>query len=769
MVVGTNPGPFTERCHNKRIVSSSSLSLPDMDPVDRQYALLARSAARALVRPVALTLAALYGVFSTAHMILWAGRAGTTMAAWAAVSAVFFLTSALGYDSRLVRRHPHGTLGAFSFVALSNALLHLALRGDPTQTTNVALIFLGVSALIFHTPTFVSVLATGLVAWAGIGAAWSFADPYWIHYGFGMISATIVASLIYQGRNHFVRRAARLEAEGKEREERIRASRRRFEQLFSASPGIICIHDLAGYILNANAAGAAAVGIPRDRLVGMNIGPFLLNNNREVPKEYLETLAREGHASGVITVEGTDGTLRRWKYRSTLFRDPLQEDFVVASALDVTELEEAREDLARAKGVLERTVGERTLALREANRRLEIELEERNRMEEELRQKHKLEALGRLAGGIAHEFNNILTVLTGNLELALDEARSGELPVESLEEVQSATERATNLVSQILAFSRMDQATHTLFDATTFLHETVDSLRANLPPEVEIALHAQGELGRLRGSRSQLRQVLGNLVRNSSQAMEEGGQIRIQASTFRATALESARVDIPEGTHCLRVQVSDNGKGIPYQDQDRVFDPFFGTREVGEGVGLGLSVAHGITRSHGGDIALDSVPGEGTVVTLVFPTVEAAAGGEKDSGPGGLRPEGARVLVVDDEPAIARLVAQSLSKAGLLITSFSDPEEVLTRFKGHPDQADLLVVDLSMPGMRGDELGSAIREIRPGFPILVITGFGDFLDLASFVRQGPTSILPKPFTSEGLLQAVTGLLRDAARSGSGTG
>jgi CheY-like chemotaxis protein len=222
-----------------------------------------------------------------------------------------------------------------------------------------------------------------------------------------------------------------------------------------------------------------------------------------------------------------------------------------------------------------------------------------------------------------------------------------------------------------------------------------------------------------------------------------------------------------EGRSCVRIEVSDNGRGIPYRDQERVFDPFFTTREVGEGVGLGLSVAHGITRSHGGDINLDSIPGQGTTVTLVFPCLPADPNEEEEGeARGRAHREGeARVMVVDDEAAITRLVDQSLSKKGYSVTQHLDPEEALTYFRAHSGEVDLMVVDLSMPGMRGDELGTAIREVRPGFPILVMTGFGGFLDLAAFVRQGPTSILPKPFTGEALLQAVEGVLRDATRSG----
>lgn len=739
-----------------------SLPVPILSPVDRQYAVLTREAARSLVRPVGLALAALYGVFSTAHLVLWGGPAGIGMAAVASASAVVYLSAGVAYASQAIRKRPHFVLGVFCFVALLNSLLHLALRGDPVQTTNVILVFLGVGALVFHTPTLTAVLAVGILGWLGIGAFWRFADPHWVHYGFGMISATVVTTLISLGRTHFVRRAASLESEAREREGRLRDSQKRYEELFATSPGMICIHDLAGYILDANTTGANAIGIPRHRLVGMNVGPFLLNNDRQVPREYLETLVREGSATGLMTVQGADGSIRRWKYQSTLFSDAERGEYAVAAALDVTELEEAREAVLRAKEELERRVAERTLALREANQRLEMELEERSRVEEELRQKHKLEALGRLAGGIAQEFNNILTVMSGNLEVALDAAEAGAPSPDALREMEWAKEQATDLVSQILAFSRMDQATHSLFDLRSHLERTVTSLRRSLPPGIELTFHGEGDLGRLRGSAAQFHQVLGNLVSNSKNALPaEGGKIQIRASTGPATAEEGSQVDVEEGSPCVRIEVADDGQGIPPEDQDQVFDPFFTTRRLGEG--LGLSVAHGIIRSFGGDITLESEPGRGTTVTVLFPWHPTERTEEREEGEAETSStEPVRILVVDDEKAIIRLLGQSLSMRGYRVTHFQDPSEALAHFRENPESVDLLLTDLTMPRMRGDELGTKIREIRPGLPVLIMTGFGGFLDLATFSREGPTSLLPKPFSSEALLSAVEGVMRDAA-------
>lgn len=745
-----------------RFVTPPSLTLPDLASADRHYARLTRNAARSLIRPVGVALAVLYAVFSTAHLLIIEGFAGKLLSAVALLSAVFYLVSSLAFNTRWVRHNTHVLVAGFSFVALGNSILHLFLTGNPAETSNLALVFLGVGALIFHGPTLAAVLAVGAVGWVVAGTFWEFSDPYWIHYAFALVSTSVLAALIFKGRVYFIRQAANLESVSRERELHLKASRQRYEELFSAGPGMICVHDLAGQILDANAAGARALGIPRDRLVGMNLGPFVLSKDRQTPNAYLEELARNRTASGLVTVQGADGRVKRWKYRSTLFANPTGPDHVVAAALDVTELEEARQALSRAKEELERAVGERTLALEESNRRLESELEERARIEEELRQKHKLEALGRLAGGIAHEFNNILTVLSGNLEMAMDDAQSGASSMASLEEMEWATARATNLVSQILAFSRMDQGTHSILPLRPLLEETLGSLGDSLPEGIEIDLHIQGELGSLRGSPEHLKQLFGNLISNSQQAVSpEGGRIQVQASPWRATALESSRVDIKEGTPCVRIQISDNGRGIPFPDQDRVFDPFFTTHEVGQGVGLGLSVAHGITRSHGGDIALESEPTRGTTITLIFPTMASEEAQDASLEDAEVEPSETRILVVDDETAIVRLVSQTLTKKGYQVTHSPDPLEALASFNEAPEEIDLLLTDLSMPEMRGDDLGTEIRRIRPGFPILIMTGFGGFLDLATLAKEGPTSILPKPFSGESLVHAVAGVLRDA--------
>jgi signal transduction histidine kinase len=308
-----------------------------------------------------------------------------------------------------------------------------------------------------------------------------------------------------------------------------------------------------------------------------------------------------------------DGRERTWLYDNMVFNDPELGQYVVGTALDVTELQEARSKLEAAKADLEEQVNARTAELRAANLRLEDELQARVRMESRLLERHKLEGLGRLAGGVAHEFNNILGIIRGNAELAAQEIQGAN---EYVQEIEDATVRGADLVSKVLSFSRPDPRGHAPFPLGNLVVETVEQVRRDLPAAITLELVAGDQLGEVVGSPEQIRQVLVDLVSNSRQAMDvAGGRI-----TIRATG-GCERPDLMEvgmGPY-VRIEVLDTGRGISPRNLPRVFDPFFTTREVGQGYGLGLSVAHGVIRAHGGEILVESPPSGGTRVVFYLP------------------------------------------------------------------------------------------------------------------------------------------------------
>jgi len=585
----------------------------DGTTVAREFERLADLAAQGVVRPVAVGLAGLYAAFVVAHIVLQPADLARVLAPVAFITALALAMLALiahGTPQR-IRGHRAGVL--IAGLAVANSLLHLALTLDPTQTTNLFLVIVGAGVLLFDWRSLAVVIGSSLAGWAAVGMTDGFADPLWTHFGVGLASATVLSIVIFTARNRFLQRMAVLEVTARERERRLSASEARFRHLFSANPAMICVHDLDGTVTDVNAAGAEALGGTREDIVGTSIERFLVNGTRGVHRDYLGTVAHLGRAAGMARVRTLDGRERVWLYDNTRFDHPDTGPYILGTALDVTELQDAREELEAAKADLERQVSARTAELRAANTRLEDELESRARMEERLVERHKLEGVGRLAAGIAHEFNNLLGIIHTNVELATRDAKPGTPSVEYLREIQEAATRGAGLVDRIVSFSRPETRDHVPFSIGPLVDAVVAAHRALLPDTVSLVSEVLPGGTDLVGNAEQLRTVFCALIDNARQAMPaEGGVVQIRVTPrHRLTDQPTERF--------TRIEVSDNGVGIPARDLPRVFDPFFTTRDAGEGYGLGLSVAHGIIRAHGGEIRVESPTSGGTRVVFFLP------------------------------------------------------------------------------------------------------------------------------------------------------
>jgi PAS domain S-box-containing protein len=584
----------------------------DPAAASREFDRLTTLAARGAVRPIALGVGLLYAGFTAAHLLVLPTDMARIMAPVAAISAVALL--ALAWLARgNARVRGHRGLAIIAVVTLANSLLHLSLTRDPVQTTNLYLILAGSGMLLFRSRDLAAVIAVSTTGFIAVAANDQTGNPTWTHVGIGLVSAILLSVLIHAARNRFIRRMAVLEVSARARELSLKASETRFRHLFDVSPTMICVHDMNGVVSDLNQAGAEALGADRSAIIGQSIERFLVNGPRGVHRDYLGTIHRLGRAAGLALVGTLDGRERTWLYDNMVFNDPELGQYVVGTALDVTELQEARSKLEAAKADLEEQVNARTAELRAANLRLEDELQARVRMESRLLERHKLEGLGRLAGGVAHEFNNILGIIRGNAELAAQEIQGAN---EYMQEIEDATVRGADLVSKVLSFSRPDPRGHAPFPLGNLVVETVEQVRRDLPAAITLELVAGDQLGEVVGSPEQIRQVLVDLVSNSRQAMDvAGGRI-----TIRATG-GCERPDLMEvgmGPY-VRIEVLDTGRGISPRNLPRVFDPFFTTREVGQGYGLGLSVAHGVIRAHGGEILVESPPSGGTRVVFYLP------------------------------------------------------------------------------------------------------------------------------------------------------
>lgn len=346
---------------------------------------------------------------------------------------------------------------------------------------------------------------------------------------------------------------------------------------------------------------------------------------------------------------------------------------------------------------------------------------EKGRLEEQLRQSQKMQAIGTLAGGIAHDFNNILGAIIGFSELTLEELPPESKPRRNLEQVHRAGMRAKDLVQQILAFSRQNKAERAAIRMGPIIREVMRLLRASLPTTIEIALSIQTERDGCVADAVQLHQVLMNLCTNAGHAMKQKGgrlEIRLEEAAEGGAGVPGSL----KGGPWLRLSVSDTGHGMEQCVMDRVFEPFFTTKPIGEGTGLGLSVAHGIVKGHGGEITVTSVVNEGTTFVVYLPqatTFAPESEGLRKATPGGQE----RILVVDDEEMLAFMMQQILEKLGYRVRVFSDSRKALEEFQANPDDFDLIITDQTMPHLTGAELNKAVQLARPGVPVIICTGY----------------------------------------------
>ncbi len=382
------------------------------------------------------------------------------------------------------------------------------------------------------------------------------------------------------------------------------------------------------------------------------------------------------------------------------------------------------------------------------------------RLEEQLLQAQKMEAIGTLAGGIAHDFNNILTGIFGNTQLALMDLRAGHPSQEALKAVIQASQRAKDLVDQILAFSRRQPQVRAPVRLDDLVAEALKLLRPSLPATIEIRTSLQPACPPVLADSNQLHQVLMNLATNAAAAMAgTGGQLHFGQDLVEVD--EDAVRQRPQ-LRCgrfVRLVVSDTGCGMDAATQERIFEPFFTTKAPGEGTGLGLSVVLGIVQQHDGAVMVYSERGKGTSFQIYLPVCEE---GLVISGPQPQQPpprgRGEHILVVDDEEVVVRVMVGLLKRLGYRTSAYIDPAAALQAFLEKPLDYDLVITDLTMPKMTGTALAAEMRRVRPALPMVLCTGFGGAADRAEITRLNLRGPLLKPFTLEALAKIVAGAL-----------
>ncbi len=370
-----------------------------------------------------------------------------------------------------------------------------------------------------------------------------------------------------------------------------------------------------------------------------------------------------------------------------------------------------------------------------------------------------------LAGGIAHDFNNILTAIIGNAELARMEISPGHPAADPLLQLYKASQRAREIVKQILTYSRKRTTERVPIDLRDVVREVDGLLRVSIPANVEIRLRLPDSGMFVLADATQLHQVLLNLATNAAHAMDgTGGVLGIGLETFEVDEhTADLRPELKAGRY-VALAVSDSGCGMSPEVIGRIFEPYFTTKEQGKGTGLGLSVVYGIVQEHGASITVDSIPGEGTVFRIYFPAEEARSV-HRAPDLGLQRGNGERVVVVDDNPMVLQVASSLLPKIGYAVTVFDNPAAALEALRRRTVEPDVLITDLMMPGMSGLEFAAEVRRLRADLPIIVCTGFGGGLGEKDCRQRGLLGPLQKPFAAATLAALLaTGLGRPEART-----
>jgi PAS domain S-box-containing protein len=389
--------------------------------------------------------------------------------------------------------------------------------------------------------------------------------------------------------------------------------------------------------------------------------------------------------------------------------------------------------------------------------------DQRLKLEAQLRQSQKMEAIGTLAGGIAHDFNNILSAMTGYTELALTEVEKGTRLEQNLQEVYKAGRRAVDLVKQILGFARQTDEEAKPVRISFIAKEALKLIRSSTPTFIEIHSNIESD-SLVTADPTKIYQVFMNLCTNACYAMEEkGGVLQVDMRDVRLESdFTNKYLELVPGDY-LKLTIADTGQGIPQDILDRVFEPFFTTKGPGEGTGMGLSLVHSIIKTFGGTVTVKSEVGKGSVFTVFLPVAKKEE--EEMHVRADVLPFGTeRVLFVDDEFPIAQMNSQALEKLGYRVTIRSSGIEALELFKAKSSDFDIVVTDMAMPNLTGDELATEMIRIRPDIPIVLCTGFSKRISEKKAAEIGIKAFAIKPLSTTELARTIRKILDDAKSS-----
>ena len=513
-------------------------------------------------------------------------------------------------------------------------------------------------------------------------------------------------------------------------ESALRRSRERFQRFFADAPVGIALINRSGGLEEANRALGELFGAPLQALIGETLIGFVAEEDRRE----LESRLSEA-AEGRTIARPVDIRLTRPRERSCV---------VFLSRLDGGE------------------GGDGELMLHF------IDVTEQKNLELQFAQSQKMQAIGQLAGGVAHDFNNLLTAMIGFCDLLLMRFRPGDPSFADIMQIKQNGNRAANLVRQLLAFSRQQTMQPRVLDIGDVLGELSHLLRRLIGENIELKLVHGRDLGLAKVDQGQLEQVIINLAVNARDAMAGGGTLTIRtANVAQATPFRRGAEIMPAGNYVL-IEVADTGVGIPRENLERIFEPFFSTKKIGSGTGLGLSTVYGIVKQTGGFIFVDSAPGEGAVFRIYLPRHEAVEGepgarGEPlEAAPGRDLTGIGTVMLVEDEDPVRIFGARALRNKGYKVLEAKSGEAALDLIRGTEEKIDLLITDVVMPRMDGPTLVRQVREIHPEMKVIFISGYAEDAFRKRLDSDAEIHFLPKPFTLKQLAGKVKEMISGEA-------
>jgi len=526
-----------------------------------------------------------------------------------------------------------------------------------------------------------------------------------------------------------------------EKEQELHKSEDRLRATVEAAMDCIIAMDREGRVIEFNPAAEQCFGYRKDEIIGKPLADMI------IPPRM-----RNAHERGMAGYRATGtGAFLGTRVEVTAMRADGGE-FPAELAIDVAQGAEGEIFIGYLRDITER---------REAEG-------QRQQLEKQLRQAQKMEAIGQLTGGIAHDFNNILTAMTGYVVLAGERGETlGDMKLSRyLDRAQRSGERARDLIQQMLTFSRGQHGEPRPVSPTALIEEWISLLETTLPSSVEIRTELEPRVAEVLIDPLQLEQVLMNLCINARDAMEGHGTLTVSVRSMTLVDGVCASCRQPVSGEFIEIAVRDTGPGIPTEVQERMFEPFFSTKAVGHGSGMGLSMVHGIIHDHGGHLLLDSRTGEGAVLSILLAPLSSGETGEEPAGIVDMRPDRqgitGRVLLVDDEPAVGEFMQDLLEDWGLTVSANNSSVDACMKFSDDPESYDLVILDQTMPRMTGMEVAQQLLKLRPGLPVILYTGYSDEISEESVLGSGIRALVNKPVDTRRLHDLIWGLLSGTA-------